>query len=267
VSTGTPRPLVEVSPGVLVATARRYTTTSTVVVGAGAGCLLVDPALTHAELRGLAGALEARGLRAVAGFSTHPHWDHVLWHPSLGRAPRWATPRAVAAALEHAAELREQAGEDASGLDAVGELAALPDGATQVPWDGPEAGVVAHEAHAPGHAAVLARGVLIAGDMLSDLEVPLLDLSGADPLGDYSAGLERLASTLSDNEVRALVPGHGHPTDRAGALARVDADRRYLDALAAGRHVGEDQDARLGDRWVRGEHERQVRALRPGGSG
>nr|KEP23785.1 hypothetical protein DA06_04810 [Georgenia sp. SUBG003] len=64
-----------------------------------------------------------------------------------------------------------------------------------------------------------------------------------------------------------LVPGHGHPTDRAGALARVDADRRYLDLIAAGGRVGEDRDARLGDPWTRGEHERQVAALRSRGSG
>jgi hypothetical protein len=28
----------------------------------------------------------------VAGFSTHPHWDHLLWHPRLGDVPRYATP-------------------------------------------------------------------------------------------------------------------------------------------------------------------------------
>ncbi|PFG41336.1 glyoxylase-like metal-dependent hydrolase (beta-lactamase superfamily II) [Georgenia soli] len=261
-----PRALVEVAPGVLVATARRYTTTSTAVVGDDAGCLLVDPALTEAELRGLAAALQGRGLRVVAAFSTHPHWDHLLWHPALGQVPRWATARAAAVARAHAAELREQAADEAPGLALEG-LLALPDGAGHVPWTGPPTAVVAHDAHAPGHAAVLARGVLVAGDMLSDLEVPLLDLSAADPLGEYSTGLDRLAAALRRNDLRVVVPGHGRPTDRDGALARLDADRRYLDALAAGRPLDANQDARLADPWTRGEHERQVRALRPLGSG
>ena len=37
--------------------------------------------------------------------------------------------------------------------------------------------MIEHEAHAIGHAAVLLadRGVLVAGDMLSDVLIPLLD--------------------------------------------------------------------------------------------
>ncbi len=38
-----------------------------------------------------AAALGGR-LAVVAGFSTHPHWDHLLWHPRFGDAPRCATP-------------------------------------------------------------------------------------------------------------------------------------------------------------------------------
>ncbi len=69
----------EVAPGVFVATAELYTTTTTVVAGADGGCLVIDPAVTVAELDELASWLSATGLRPVAGWSTHPHWDHVLW--------------------------------------------------------------------------------------------------------------------------------------------------------------------------------------------
>jgi hydroxyacylglutathione hydrolase len=255
------RRLDEVAPGVLVATAARYTTTSTVVVGEGGDCLLVDPALTPAELAGLAAALTGRGLRAVAAFSTHPHWDHLLWHPTLGVAPRWATARAVTAARDRAGELRQEAGENVPGQDWPGDLTALPDGGTHVPWSGPPTRVVPHAGHAPGHAALVVGGTVLAGDMLSDLEVPLLDLEAAHPVEDYAAGLDHLGDALREPDVRALVPGHGHATDRAGALARLDADRRYLDALGSLRDVG-GEDARLTDPWVRGEHERQLAALR-----
>ena len=60
-------------------------------------------------------------------------------------------------------------------------------------WGGPLVEVLEHDGHASGHAALHlpGDGVLVAGDRVSDVEVPLLDLkSGApDPLGDYEGGL------------------------------------------------------------------------------
>ena len=32
----------------------------------------------------------------VAGFATHPDWDHVLWHDAFGEAPRYGTARCAA---------------------------------------------------------------------------------------------------------------------------------------------------------------------------
>ena len=84
----------EIAPGVLVATAGLYTTISTVVTGPDGGCLIIDPAVSVAELAGLAARLAGTGLAPRAGFATHPHWDHVLWHRDLGEVPRYATPAA-----------------------------------------------------------------------------------------------------------------------------------------------------------------------------
>ena len=61
------RELTEVAPGVLVATAALYTTTSTVLADGHGGCLVVDPAVTVTEVAGLAAAVPALGLRPVAG--------------------------------------------------------------------------------------------------------------------------------------------------------------------------------------------------------
>lgn len=69
------RDLVEVLPGVWVATAEIWTTTSTVVTTPDGEALVVDPAVTVAEVEGLAAAVRARGWRVTAGFATHPHWD------------------------------------------------------------------------------------------------------------------------------------------------------------------------------------------------
>jgi glyoxylase-like metal-dependent hydrolase (beta-lactamase superfamily II) len=83
----------------------------------------------------------------------------------------------------------------------------------QVPWDGPQARIVEHQAHAPGHAALLIeeRGVLVAGDMLSDVLIPMLDLNDtADPIEDYLAAL-RLLEGARPKEPHAArrEPGHG----------------------------------------------------------
>jgi hydroxyacylglutathione hydrolase len=108
----------EVAPGVFVAAAELYTTTTTVVAGADGGCLVIDPAVTVAELDALASWLSARGLRPVAGWSTHPHWDHVLWSSSLGDdVVRYATPRAVEAAARELPGLVSGMEEAAPGHD------------------------------------------------------------------------------------------------------------------------------------------------------
>jgi hydroxyacylglutathione hydrolase len=113
--------------------------------------------------------------------------------------------------------------------------------------------VVAHDGHAPGHGAVFLprTGVLIAGDMCSDIEIPLLDLGSADPFGAYRHGLGLLAG-LPD--VRIVVPGHGQVADRASFRQRIAADFGYLDAVQEGR---EPADPRLRADWLRAEHNRQ----------
>src|SRR5215469_7057454 len=90
--------LREITPGVLVATADYATTTSTVVVAGDGGCLVIDPAVTVADLAALAADLDGGGLRPRLGFTTHPHWDHMLWSHDLGDVPRYAAPGAVAIA-------------------------------------------------------------------------------------------------------------------------------------------------------------------------
>ena len=152
--------------------------------------------MTLAELAQLAADLRELGQRPEAAWSTHPHWDHVLWSRELGSAPRYATPAAAAVAETERAELAREAQRSAPGHDfaLLGRLTPLD--AAAVPWDGPEARLIVHDGHAPGHGAVFlpGTGVLVAGDMCSDVEIPLLDLAAPDPLGGYRAGLERLAA-------------------------------------------------------------------------
>jgi hydroxyacylglutathione hydrolase len=250
----------QVAPGVFVTTSPVYLTTTTIVVGAGGGCLLIDPALTPAELAGLGEWLGGSGLRPAVGWATHPHWDHVLWSRSLGTSvPRYATAKAVAAADQARGDMIAEADAAACGhdRDLLGRLLPVPGPGESIPWDGPRAQLIAHDGHAPGHAAIWLpdSGVLVAGDMLSDVEIPLLDAGAADPLGGYRAGLDRLASVPG---VRLLVPGHGHVGDGAALRARLAMDVRYLDAVQAGQGADDPRLHGPGAAWLRAEHMRQL---------
>src|SRR5215470_17963335 len=67
-----------------------------VVVQGRAGVLLIDPGVLGDEMAALANDLRELGQPVVAGFSTHPHWDHLLWHARLGAGPRYGTARCAA---------------------------------------------------------------------------------------------------------------------------------------------------------------------------
>ena len=253
------RPLRDVSGvrahAVMMATSEFAMTNTTVVGGADDGCLLIDPGVTVPELAALAAGLADRGLRPRVGWSTHPHWDHVLWARELGDPPRYAAPAAVEIAENDRAAILSEARESAPGHDAdlIGRLVALE--ADVIPWDGPTAQVIVHSAHTPGHGAVFFpdTGTLVAGDMCSDTEIPLLDLLGADPVGDYRAALERLAAVPG---VRRVIPGHGHVGDAAEFRRRLEADSAYLDALERGKPFG---DPRMTEDWLRAVHDKQLR--------
>jgi hydroxyacylglutathione hydrolase len=250
----------QIAPGVFVTTSPGFLTTTTIVVGEAGGCLLIDPALTPAELAGLGEWLVSEGLRPAVGWSTHAHWDHVLWSRALGtRVPRYASAKAAAAADQAREDMQAQAQAAAPGHDPalLGRLRPVPGQGQAVPWDGPRAQLITHDAHAPGHAAIWLpdSGVLVAGDMLSDVEIPLLDTAAADPLGGYRAGLGLLAAVQG---VQVLVPGHGHVGDATAMRARLAMDARYLDAVEAGQDADDPRLRGPGAAWLRAEHARQL---------
>jgi len=252
--------LTEIAPGVLVATSAYAMTITTVVTGApGSGeCLLIDPAVTVADLAELAAELGSLGLTPVVGWSTHPHWDHVLWSRELGDVPRYAAPAAVAITETERDAILDGVRSWAPGhdLSLAGQARALD--AAAIPWDGAAARLVVHDGHARGHGAVFLPdcGVLIAGDMCSDMEIPLLDTMATDPLGDYRTGMERLASVPG---VRQVVPGHGHVGDAGEFRRRLGLDSSYLDTVARGEPFGDPRLTAESPEWIRTTHDEQVR--------
>ncbi|MCL3863227.1 MBL fold metallo-hydrolase [Actinotalea sp. K2] len=260
------RELREVAPGVHVRHVPKWHTSSTVIVADTAshagGALVVDPAMTADEIDALAEQVWRLGLVVTGGVVTHAHVDHVLWRPSLGDAQRWATPLAYAQVQGRPEQVLSEEATAELGIDrdVLRGVRALETDAPVLPWSGRELRLLVHDAHAPGHLALLVSDarVLVAGDMLSAREVPLLDTAALDPLAGYTVGLELLAVPLESGEVDLVVPGHGPVLDREQAIAVLEADRAYIGALRAG---DVPEDPRLVDGWVAGQHEQQVQAL------
>ncbi|HVD89890.1 MAG TPA: MBL fold metallo-hydrolase [Jatrophihabitantaceae bacterium] len=264
--------LRQVAEGVLIRESE-FMKSNTVVVQGKAGVLLIDPGVLGDELVALANDLDELDQPVVAGFSTHPHWDHLLWHARLGSAPRYGTARCAAAIQARLSDphwrdfvttlippnIVEQVP-----LDLLGRITGLPAEATEVPWDGPQVRIIEHDAHAPGHAALLIEecGVLVAGDMLSDVLIPMLNLNGAaDPIEDYLAALRLIEGVAGDVDV--VIPGHGSIGGADQVTARIAQDRAYVHAL---RDADVLADPRLdpsayGKDFLPGVHEWQLRRL------
>ena len=264
--------LRQVAEGVLIHESE-FCQSNAVVVQGRAGVLLIDPGVLGPEMAAVASDLRELGQPVVAGFSTHPHWDHLLWHARLGAAPRYGTARCAATARVQLSDPRAKARiaerlippdiADQVPLDLLGLITGLPAETARIPWDGPQVRIFEHQAHAPGHAALLIeeRGVLVVGDMLSDVLIPMLDLNDTtDPVEDYLAALGMLESVAGDVDV--LVPGHGSIGGADQVRARIDQDRAYVHALRDGQVPS---DPRVGPSatydWVPGVHERQLQNL------
>ncbi len=266
--------LTQVAGGVLVHQSELLQN-NTVVVRGRFGVLLVDTGITGAEMACLANDLSELGLPVVAGFSTHPDWDHVLWHPDLGDAPRYGTARCAAFMRDVLSDpdwktrvtegLPPEIAEETP-LDLYGLITGLPADTTRIPWDGPPVRIIEHPAHSPGHAALVIEDhrVLVAGDMLSDVFIPMLDnfTSTNDPIEEYLAGLRLLEDVADD--VDTVVPGHGSVGRGDQIRARIDQDRAYLHALRDG-HTPDDPRigpaAKPGWEWVSDIHEGQAQSV------
>jgi glyoxylase-like metal-dependent hydrolase (beta-lactamase superfamily II) len=268
--------LTQLAEGVLVHESECLQSNAVVVDGPS-GVLLIDPGLTNDELTSIATDLRELGRPVVAGFSTHPHWDHVLWHAEFGDVPRFATARAAASVQEFLtqadweAQIAEGLPPEIAGevpMELLGLVTALPQGATRFSWDGPVIRIIEHQAHAPGHAALLVeeRRVLVAGDMVSDVLIPMLDLYGAaDPIGDYVAALQLFDGVAGDVDV--VVPGHGSVAGAGELQVRIERDRAYVNDLREGRESSDARigpDAKPGWEWVSYVHEGQLEHLAQG---
>ena len=232
--------LRQVAEGVLIQQSE-FCQSNAIVVHGRDGVLLIDAGVLENEMAALADDLREMGQPVVAGFSTHPHWDHLLWHAGLGGAPRYGTARCAATARDRLSDPGAKARvaalipPDLVGqvpLDLLGLITGLPGGTARIPWDGPQVRIIEHQAHAPGHAALLIeeRGVLVAGDMLSDVLIPMLDLNGTAEQTRYTHGSTRTGGTCTPCVTPAFPPtrGSAHWPHTTGCLACTHGSSRRL---------------------------------------
>ena len=225
---------VGVHEDVLVVTSQVWRTTCTALRAGGEG-FLVDSPVLPAELEALPALLEQAGFPVSGLLATHADWDHLLG--------RLAFPTAALGVAETtAARLTAEPGAAARGLRAfddehyldrteplsLGQVQALP-----VPGHC-EIGAQELELHpADGHTAdgmaiwIDWARVLVCGDYLSPVEVPMLSEGGSRDA--YIATLRRLEPLV--DAAAHVVPGHGEVLDSVRGAAILREDLNYLAKL------------------------------------
>ncbi len=222
---------------VLVVTSRVWQTTCTIVRSGEEGFVIDSPVFPD-ELEILPSVLEQAGFPFTGLLATHADWDHLLGRlafpsASLGVAETTAARLAAEPGVA-ARELR--AFDDEHYLDraaplSLGQVQALP-----VPGHC-EIGDEEIELHpADGHTAdgmaawVGWARVLVAGDYLSPVEVPMISEGGSRDA--YLATLRRLEPLVG--AAAYVVPGHGEVLEGARAAAILREDVNYLAKLPDG---------------------------------
>ena len=224
-----------IADDVRVRTSRCYEMNSLIMVRDD-HALVVDAGVLPSELDDIAATVQSDvpRLHHVALAFTHPHWDHVLAKPWFPGATTFAHAGFADEMEREAATLADDAerwiGEQGERLPHalrpfVPDVTARGTTALHL---GPFA-VVTYDT--PGHSAThLAlwfpdAGVLAAGDLLSDIEIPMLD---AAPWV-YRNSLKTLHWLYEQEDVRVLVPGHGPVAHgRVAGYRRLLRDLDYL---------------------------------------
>jgi len=250
--------VVALHAGVIVARSARWQTTCTLLHD-GDETFIVDSVIYPDELDGLSSLLAQAGWTLSGLLATHGDWDHLLARlafpdGALGVAETTATRlRAEPGVAQR--KLRD-ADEDEyvvrGGPLSLGQVQALP-----VPGKlglgGSELDLVPAEGHTQDGMAIWspAHRVLCCGDYLSPAEIPWIEERG--DRAAYLATLRRLRPYVEQADW--VVPGHGVHLDPQRALAILQEDVAYLEALG-----GEDPAAAPLPLARRGRRMREIHA-------
>jgi hydroxyacylglutathione hydrolase len=225
---------VGLHPDVMVVTSRFWQTTCT-LVRSGPEAFCIDSPVLPDELEILPAIAEQASFNVVGLLATHADWDHLLGRYAFADAP-------LGVAETTALRLRNEPGDaqrklrgfdDSNYIERPGPLG-LP-GPQVLPVPGRcDLGEQALELHVTeGHTAdgmaiwIPWASVLVAGDYLSPVEIPVLGDGGS--IEAYAATLDRLRPLVADAQF--IVPGHGASLGSERALSLLAEDLDYLQAL------------------------------------
>jgi glyoxylase-like metal-dependent hydrolase (beta-lactamase superfamily II) len=228
---------------VVVAVSRAYQTTCT-LVRSGNEAFCIDSPVFPDELEILPAIAEQSGFPVVGLLATHGDWDHLLGRYAFAEAPLGCAETTAARLVNQpgAAQRELRAFDDELYVERPAPLS-LP-GAQSLPVPGHcGIGELELELHpSDGHTEdgmavwIPWARVLVAGDYLSPLEIPMLSPGGS--ARGYLATLQRLEPLVEEAEY--VVPGHGAPIDGTRAAAILREDRTYIESL-----IGEGGSAKL----------------------
>jgi glyoxylase-like metal-dependent hydrolase (beta-lactamase superfamily II) len=228
--------VVSLDADVIVVRSAFWQTTCTLVhrgaADAPAECFVIDSPVLPNELDALPMVLGQAGWTPTGLLCTHGDWDHLLG--------RMAFPDAALGCAETTgARLRARPGEAQRELRefddehyverprplSLGQVQALPVPG-RVDIGDTELELLPADGHTEDGMAIRVpwAGVVICGDYVSPVEIPMLSDGGSRDA--YLATLARLRPLVE--QARWVVPGHGAPIEAARATAILDEDVRYL---------------------------------------
>lgn len=219
---------------VIAVTSRAYAT-GCVLVRSGAEAFCIDSPVFPDELEALPALAEQAGFTVVGRLATHADWDHLLATYAFPDAPLGAGETTAARLINEPGDAQRLMREFDDEFYVTRPRPLSLSGTQQLPVPGHvEIGERSLELHpADGHTAdgtavwVPWARVLIAGDYLSPVEIPMISPGGS--VAAYLATLRRLEPLVEQAE--HVVPGHGGPIDGVRAAAILREDVGYLEAL------------------------------------
>jgi hydroxyacylglutathione hydrolase len=213
----------------------RVFATNSAIFFSGGEALLVDPGITPPELEAIRAFVRSRSATVRVLVLTHAHWDHLLGPEAFPGIPILAHHgylTVLRARAQHLRNLIAKWREEEGMVSPTSFVPPRPDYTFEqqvhVAFGAHRLQIFAAPGHAPDHCALYEpeSGLLFAGDMLSDMEIPMV----MHTFASYRQTLQRLARL----DVRVLVPGHGTPTtDPVEISGRFAQDQAYLESVWA----------------------------------
>jgi glyoxylase-like metal-dependent hydrolase (beta-lactamase superfamily II) len=242
--------------------------TTCAAVRSGDEGFVIDSPVMPEELEALPALFEQTGFPVSGLLATHADWDHLLGRLAfpdhslgVGEASAARLNTELGAPQRRLREFDAEWYVDGRKPLGLAEFQALPTpGRISI---GSET-VNELEVHpTDGHTAdgvafwVPWAEVLICGDYLSPVEIPMISADNGGSMEAYRETLFRLSPLV--NNAATIVPGHGAPLTSERALEILAEDLAYLNALAS----GEDAELPVGRRSVAQKriHERNLASL------